>query len=169
MHPTKHVELKIRIWCAVAKGECGSVPRPPRTPCARETSLRQSWRCTHTLTRKLYQRGSASSAPTTSWTYGTEREISGNNGIESSVSGFCSGNHPPFQPILGAQQRTIREKRAGSCECGKLRFGLRSQYWRGMSASCRLSQLQSCRSWLCSACRWKYSARMAVTQRSNGR
>src|ERR671925_177282 len=44
-------------------------------------------------------------------TYRTEREISGNNGPKISVSLFCPGNDPPFQPISGAQPGRTRERR----------------------------------------------------------
>jgi hypothetical protein len=57
--------------------------------------------------------------PTATRTYRTEREISGKNGPKSSVSLFCPGNDPPFQPISGAQPGRIREKRAGSSRSGK--------------------------------------------------
>jgi hypothetical protein len=81
-----------------------------------------------------------------SWAYRTEREISSNNGPKISVPMFYPGNYPPFQPPLGAQPGRIRQKRAGSYESGKWHVGLRSQHWRGMRTSCRISQLQSCRS-----------------------
>jgi hypothetical protein len=56
----------------------------------------------------------------TKWrTSRTEHEISGNNRPKISVSTFCPGSYPPFQPISGAQPGRIREQRAGSRRSGK--------------------------------------------------
>jgi hypothetical protein len=77
-----------------------------------------------------------------------QRVISGHKGIAISILHVCTSHVHPLCSVSEASEHKSRGRNAGSSGRGKSLFGLPRQCWQGMSASCRISQLPSCRSFI---------------------